>query len=108
MQNILREEFNILEKSLAKEIEIFTNKTDIPSHITDAVDAVRQIGNIAAHPSKDLNSGEIVPVESGEAEWLIEVIEQLFDFVFIQPEKLEKRKQELNLKLDKLEKPKMK
>ncbi len=108
LQNILREEFNISEKSLAKEIEIFTDKTDIPSHITDAVDAVRQIGNIAAHPSKDLSTGEIVPVESGEAEWLIEVIEQLFDFVFIQPKKLEKRKQELNLKLDKLGKPKMK
>lgn len=77
LQNILREEFNISEKSLAKEIEIFTNKTDIPSHITDAVDAVRQIGNIAAHPSKDLSTGEIVPVENGEEEWLIEVIEQL-------------------------------
>jgi len=108
LQNILREEYNISEKSLAKEIEIFTKKSDIPSHITDAVDAVRQIGNIAAHPSKDLNTGEIVPVEKNEAEWLIEVIEQLFDFVFIQPKKLEKRKQELNLKLDKIGKPQMK
>lgn len=108
LQNILREEFKIVEKSLVKEIELFTNKTDIPSYIADAVDAVRQIGNIAAHPSKDLSTGEIVPVEKGEAEWLIEVIEQLFDFVFIQPKKLEKRKQELNLKLDKIGKPKMK
>lgn len=108
LQNILREEFSISEKSLAKEIEIFTNKTDIPSYLTDAVDAVRQVGNIAAHPLKDLSTGEIVPVEKGEAEWLIEVIEQLFDFVFIQPKKLEKRKQELNLKLDKIGKPQMK
>jgi len=108
LQNILREEYGISEKSLIKEIEIFIKKNDIPSHITDAVDAVRQIGNIAAHPSKDLSTGEIVPVEKGEAEWLIEVIEQLFDFVFIQPKKLEKRKQELNLKLEKLGKPKMK
>jgi hypothetical protein len=29
---------------------------------------------------------------------LIEVVERLFDFAFIQPKKLEKRKQELNLK----------
>jgi hypothetical protein len=108
LQNILREEFQISKNSLAKEIEIFINKPGIPSHITDAVDAVRQIGNIAAHPSKDLSTGEIVPVESGEAEWLIEVIEQLFDFVFIQPKKLEKRKQELNLKLNKIGKPQMK
>lgn len=108
LQNILREEFNIIEKSLMKEIEIFISRTDIPSYITDAVDAVRQVGNIAAHPSKDLSTGEIVPVEKGEAEWLIEVIEQLFDFVFIQPKKLEKRKQQLNLKLGKLGKRQMK
>jgi len=108
LQNILREEFNIVEKSLVQEIKLFTSKTDIPSYIADAVDAVRQIGNIAAHPSKDLSTGEIVPVEKGEAEWLIEVIEQLFDFVFIQPKKLEKRKQELNIKLENLGKPKMK
>ncbi len=108
LQNILREEFQISKNSLAEEIEIFINKPGIPSHLTDAVDAVRNIGNIAAHPSKDKTTGVIVPVESGEAEWLIEVIEQLFDFVFIQPKKLEKRKQELNLKLDKLGKPQMK
>lgn len=108
LQNILREEFQISKNSLAEEIEVFINKQGIPSHITDAVDAVRNIGNIAAHPSKDKTTGIIVPVESGEAEWLIEVIEQLFDFVFIQPKKMEKRKQELNLKLDKLGKPQMK
>lgn len=107
LQNIIREEFKIKDKSLIKEIENFSQLPGIPSHITDAVDAVRNIGNLAAHPTKDLNTGEIVPVEIGEAEWLIEVIEALFDFTFIQPKKLEKRKNELNLKLEKVGKPKM-
>lgn len=108
LQCILREEFDIKENSLVKEIEIFNTLSGVPSHLTNAVDAVRIIGNIAAHPNKDKNTGEIVPVEIGEAEWLIEVIEALFDFVFIQPSKLELRKQELNLKLEKIGKPKMK
>lgn len=108
LQNIIREEFDIKDKSLAKEIDLFINMDGIPSHIYEAVDAVRIIGNIAAHPSKDLHTGEIVEVESGEAEWLIEVIEALFDFTFIQPKKLERRKDELNLKLEKLGKTKMK
>jgi hypothetical protein len=108
LQNILRNEFHISEKTLAKEIEKFISIPNIPSHITDAVDAVRQIGNIAAHPTKNLNTGAIVPVEKGEAEWLIEVIEALFDFVFIQPKKLAKRKEELNLKLQESGKPVMK
>ncbi len=108
LQNIFREEFKISEKSLSQEIDKFINLPGIPSHITDAVDAVRNIGNFAAHPIKDKNTGEIVPVEQGEAEWLIEVIEALFDFTFLQPIKLERRRKELNLKLENIGKPPMK
>lgn len=108
LQSTLRDHFKIEENSLAKEIEKFTQLPGIPSHITDAVDAVRQIGNIAAHPTKDKNTGQIVAIEPGEAEWLIEVIEALFDFAFIQPVKLRKRKEELNLKLQNIGKPQMK
>ena len=108
LQKILREKFKIQKKDLAKEIEAFIDLDNIPSHISEAVEAVRIIGNIAAHPTKNLNTGEIVPVEVGEAEWLIEVIEALFDFVFIQPIKLEQRKEELNKKLTSIGKPLMK
>ena len=108
LQNILREEFDIKNSSLAKEIQSFIELPGIPSHLTDAVDAVRNIGNFAAHPTKDKNTGEIVDVETGEAEWLIEVIEALFDFTFIQPMKIQKRREELNLKLKKAGKPEMK
>lgn len=108
LQSILRDEYHIKEKSLSQEIEKFINLDGIPSHLTLAVDAIRHIGNLAAHPTKDKSTGEIVAVESGEAEWLIEVVEALFDFTFIQPIKLERRKNELNLKLEKAGKPKMK
>jgi hypothetical protein len=33
------------------------------------LDAIRTIGNFAAHPIKSTSSGEIVDVEPGEAEW---------------------------------------
>ncbi|WCO03611.1 DUF4145 domain-containing protein [Psychroserpens ponticola] len=108
LQSILREEFKIQKRTLAQEIAEFIDLPGIPSHITDSVDALRNIGNFAAHPTKDINTGEIVPVENGEAEWLIEVIEALFDFVFIQPKKIERRRKELNIKLEKVGKPQMK
>lgn len=108
LQSILREEFKIEKRTLAQEISEFINLDGIPSHIADSVDALRNIGNFAAHPTKDISTGEIVPVENGEAEWLIEVIEALFDFVFIQPKKIARRRKELNLKLEKVGKPEMK
>lgn len=108
LQLILRDEYNIKKRTLSDEIEAFINLEGIPSHITDAVDAIRNIGNLAAHPTKDKNTGEIINVEPGEAEWLVEVIEALFDFCFVQPKKLEQRREELNNKLAELGKPALK
>ncbi len=110
LQNILRDEYNIAvrDKSLASEINVFITIPGIPSYLTDAVDAIRQIGNLAAHPMKDTNTGEIVAVETGEAEWLIEVLNDLFDFRFVHPKKLQKRKDQLNTKLQNLGKSPMK
>lgn len=108
LQNILREEFKIEKRSLASEIDEFLKRDDIPSYISDAVDAVRNIGNFAAHPSKNKNTGEIVDVEPGEAEWLLEVLDALFDFVFVQPVRLDERRQKLNAKLENIGKPPIK
>ncbi len=53
----------------------------LPGYIQKNLDIVREIGNFTAHPLKDTNSGEIIEVEYGEAEWNLEVIEQLFDHI---------------------------
>jgi len=108
LQDVFREELGIRKSSLAQEIDEFIERTDVPSYLTEAIDAVRNIGNFAAHPLKDTNTGEIVEVEAGEAEWLLEVNEALFDFVFVQPKRLAERKSNLNAKLSSLGKPPMK
>jgi hypothetical protein len=108
LQHILREEYKIKKGSLDKEIEEFIHLGNIPSHIGEAVDAVRNVGNFAAHPLKDTSTGEVVDVESGEAEWLLDVIDALFDFTFVQPRKLQERKSRLNAKLLAMGKPPIK
>ncbi len=108
LQNVIREEFKIRHRDLAKEIDDFIALPGLPSYLTDAVDAIRNIGNFAAHPLKNTSTGEVVDVEPGEAEWLIEVLNSLFDFKFIQPKRLEERKNKLNEKLKGMGKPEMK
>jgi len=107
LQAILREQ-GFKAKSLAQEIQKVIDSKTLPSHISDSLDAIRNIGNFAAHPTKDTNSGEIVPVEPGEAEWNLDVVEALFDFYYIQPAKMKIRKDALNKKLQSAGKPKMK
>jgi hypothetical protein len=108
LQNILHNQFNIEKKTLADEIDQFIHMPSVPSHLAGAIDAIRNIGNFGAHPIKDTHSGEIVEVEPGEAEWLLDVLDALFDFVFIQPKRLNERKNKLNEKLQLLGKPPMK
>lgn len=71
----------------------------MPSHLVEAIDAIRNIGNFATHPIKSQKTGEIVPVEPGEAEWNLDVLESLFDFYFVQPEVIKRKRKALNEKL---------
>jgi hypothetical protein len=108
LQQILREEFNILRRDLATEIDDFIKTQNPPTYLSDAIDAIRNIGNFAAHPLKSTSTGQIVDVEPNEAEWLIDVLEALFDFTFVQPKRLEEKRKKLDSKLSDLGKPHMK
>jgi len=66
------------------------------------------IGNFSAHPLKSQKSGEILPVEPAEAEWTLDVLEALFDFYFVQPAIISKKKDVLNAKLSSAGKPPVK
>jgi hypothetical protein len=107
LQTLLRDECKVKISDLAKEIQEFIERPGIPSYLVDAIDAVRNVGNFAAHPLKNTNTGEIIDVENGEAEWLLEVLEAMFDYLFVQPQKLKKRKDKLNKKLKDIGKPPM-
>ena len=108
MQNILREKAGRTERDLAQQIHGVLESNQLPSYLADDLDAVRNIGNFAAHPIKSRNSDEILPVEPGEAEWNLDVIESLFDFYFVVPARAQARRDELNKKLEEAGKPTMK
>ncbi len=80
----------------------------MPTDILESIDSVRNIGNFAAHPIKSKSSGEIVEVEPDEAFWNLEVLEMIFDFLFIRPAKVKEKRDALNKKLKDAGKPEMK
>ncbi|MBB4595337.1 DUF4145 domain-containing protein [Xanthomonas cannabis] len=108
LQRILREKLAIQGKDLSKEIDQFISAGSAPTYLLDAVDAIRHIGNLAAHPLKFQQSGDIADVEPGEAEWTLDVAEALLDFACVQPIKLKNRRDQLNKKLQALGKPLLK
>lgn len=99
LQNLLRTVGGIKHQELSNEIKEIVDRGGLPTHISEAIDAVRVIGNFAAHPQKDKGTGEILPVEPEEAEWNLDVLESLFDFYYVQPALTQKKKDALNAKL---------
>jgi len=108
LQNILRDIAKVKKADLSKEIDEVLASKQLPSYLAESIDAVRNIGNFATHPIKSTNSGAIVDVEPGEAEWLLDVLEGLFDFYFVQPAKIKAKRDALNKKLGEAGKPPMK
>jgi hypothetical protein len=99
LQHIIREKAGITRKTLDREIQDLLDTNTLPTHLAKAIDAVRQIGNFAAHPTKSESAGEILDVEPHEAEWNLDVIEEMFEFYFVQPEALKQRREAMNAKL---------
>jgi hypothetical protein len=106
LQIVLREEGKAAQHDLSDQIEAVIPK--LPSYISDSIDAVRNIGNFAAHPIKSKTSGEIIDVEPGEAEWNLDVLDMLFDFYYVQPATARDKKKALDEKLASAGKPPMK
>lgn len=105
LQNILRDHGGVKHQNLVAEIDEAVNSNKLPSHLAGDLHAIRVVGNFAAHPTKDTSTGEVVPVEAGEAEWLLDLLLGLFDFYFVAPAETKKRKDALNAKLSAAGKP---
>lgn len=108
LQHILREKAKVKPNDLAKEIQEVLDAHTLPTHLAEAIDGVRNIGNFAAHPMKSTTTGLVLPVEPGEAEWTLDTVEALFDFCWVQPARLKAKRDALNGKLTEAGKPAMK
>jgi hypothetical protein len=108
LQHILHEKLGVKLRALDQEIQKVIDDKLVPAYLMSSLDAVRNIGNFSAHPQKSNSTGEIVPVEPNEAEWNLEVIELLFDFIYVQPALVAQRSAALNVKLADVNKPLLK
>lgn len=70
----------------------------LPAHIQEQIDAIRNIGNFGAHLSRAV-TGEIIDVDPGEAEWTLDILDELFDHYYVQPARIQQKRAAVNAKL---------
>jgi hypothetical protein len=107
LQRLLEEVCKIEPTNLKIEIEQLLESGTLPSYLREQIDAIRNIGNFGAHPLDSKSTGLIVDVEPGEADWTLSILEELFEFYFINPREAKIKREKLNSKLSEYGKPKM-
>jgi len=96
------------DDSLATQIQNVLNSPVLPSYIHENLDAIRQYGNFAAHPLASKVTGAIVDVETGEAEYCLDILDDLFDHYYVKPTQSASKRAALSAKLKESGKPPMK
>ena len=79
------------QRNLYEEIEWAIENVTLPSHITETMHEPRIVGNMGAHPTED-ETGALIEVVEGEAEWMLDILDALFDFYFVAPAKTAARR----------------
>jgi hypothetical protein len=106
LQAVLLDKANVKAKDLSSQIaEVLPG---LPPHIAENLDMVRQVGSFADHPLKAKEPGLVVPVEPGEADWNLDVLEALFDFYYVRPSLEAGKRARLEAKLKQTGKPPVK
>jgi hypothetical protein len=99
LQTLIREQERIRDRDLVSEIRALLALNKLPSYLAADLDAIRVVGNFAAHPQKATETGAILDVEPDEAEWTLSVLGELIDFYFERLPTSQRRNTELRNKL---------
>ena len=108
LQAVLRQQ-GYKAGDLATEITLVLDEADpsksVPISLRETIDGIRNFGNFSAHPITDITSLQIIDVEPEEAEWCLEILEEMFQHYYVRPAETKKRRDALNAKLAAAGKP---
>ncbi len=99
LQVLLQDVGGYSQRELADQIAAAESARVLPSYVLEELNYVRIVGNFGAHQIKSKETGIVFDVEPGEAEALLGVFKDLFDFFFVKPAERLDRKDVINAKL---------
>jgi len=106
---IILNDHGYTRKNLAQQVDAVIAETDpsrvLPQALIETIDTIRNFGNFSAHPIDDITTNQIIDVEEHEAEYCLEILDEMFDHFYVRPARLAAKKASLNAKLAAAGKP---
>lgn len=99
LQNMLKDRGVMGAPKRDLDSQITEAMQNLPSDLADDIDAIRVVGNYAAHPNKSKSTGEIIEVEPHETSYLLDTLYSLFDHYYVRPAQSAAKRAALQAKL---------
>jgi len=80
---------------LFQQIDKAARSPELPPYLKDALRSLSRIAKLGPDSEKSKRPELLAPIEPGEAEWLLDVLQPLFELFFVQPAQLQRRHSEL-------------
>lgn len=103
LQRCLTQCLGTTEQELAAQIAEAERSPALPRYLKEGFDLLARLSKLTMGSDKSRRPDALFPSEPGEAEWLLDLLETLFDFHFVQPARLERRKNALQAALTRRE-----
>lgn len=108
LQHYIEKKHGIKKPDLKQEIQELKELSHYPSDLIILFDRIRHYGTFAAHAKTDQISGEIIDIDPGEADSLLDILEEMFDYDYERKRRLKEREKKLQDKLKRSKPPKKK
>jgi hypothetical protein len=81
--------------SLSDQIRQAILSSDLPPYLKQALQTLARVAKIESDAPKSEHPEILTPVEPGEPEWLLDVLQSLLDLYFVQPARMQRKQAEL-------------
>jgi len=96
---ILKKKHGIKKPDLKQEIQELKKSSKYPLDLIELFDNIRHYGKFAAHATTDQISGEIIEIDPGEADSLLDILEEMFNYDYERKRRITERNKKLQDKL---------
>jgi hypothetical protein len=91
LQHLLADKAGAGDGDLVDQIRHAVLGADMPGYLKQGLQMYSRLAKLDSAPSKSVHPEALARVEPGEAEWLLDVLQSMFDLYFVQPARLQRK-----------------
>jgi len=92
LHRVLSSQADVGYGGLADQVRRALASPAMPGYLKEALEALVRVAGLAPDSVKSYRPDALVPTADGEAEWLLDVVQHLLDFYYVQPARLRRKR----------------